>query len=238
MGVYSPRDRGTGIAHQSDKSGAGSTADTSTMSPVSEEDRLRASVYSLLARLLAAPPDEEILDLLEHIEVDSPQDAGVDVATARPGTGFTAAWHMLRLAASNSQPAALDDEYHALFIGIGRGELVPFGSWYLTGFLMDKPLSYLRQDLARFGIERSPEVKEPEDHVAALCETMAIIAQQDPEEISLAQQQSFFANHVEPWMGLFFEDLENAKQAVFYKAVGRLGRELMAFESRYLAMPS
>jgi len=189
------------------------------------EEQLRANVYSLLARLLAAPPDEEVLARLAQIEAEP------------DAHGMAGAWHMLKLAAASSSVAALDDEYHALFIGVGRGELVPFGSWYMTGFLMDKPLTYLRQDLAEFGIVRQDGVKEPEDHAAALCETMALIIGHDGE-IDFARQQAFYKNHVQPWMRLFFEDLENAQAATFYKAVARLGREMIDFESQYLAMPA
>ena len=189
------------------------------------EEQLRANVYSLLARLLAAPPDEEVLARLSQIEAEP------------EAQGMAGAWHMLKLAAENSTAAALDDEYHALFIGVGRGELVPFGSWYMTGFLMDKPLTYLRQDLAELGIARQDDVREPEDHAAALCETMALIIDDD-SEIEFARQQAFYQNHLQPWMRLFFEDLERAQSAAFYKAVARLGRELMDFESQYLAMPA
>ncbi len=189
------------------------------------EEQLRANVYGLLARLLAAPPDEEVLARLAQIEAEP------------DAQGMAGAWHMLKLAAANSTVAALDDEYHALFIGVGRGELVPFGSWYMTGFLMDKPLTYLRHDLAELGIARQDDVKEPEDHAAALCESMALIINADGE-IDFVRQQAFYKNHLQPWMRLFFEDLENAQTATFYKAVARLGKEMMDFESHYLAMPA
>ena len=182
-------------------------------------------MYGLLARLLAAPPDEEVLARLAQIEAEP------------DAQGMAGAWHMLKLAAENSTVTGLDDEYHALFIGVGRGELVPFGSWYMTGFLMDKPLTYLRQDLAELGIARQDDVKEPEDHAAALCESMALIINADGE-IDFARQQAFYKNHLQPWMRLFFEDLENAQTATFYKAVARLGKEMMDFESQYLAMPA
>jgi len=189
------------------------------------EEQLRANVYSLLARLLAAAPDEDVLARLQQID-------------AEPGSeGMAGAWHMLKLAAANTTVPALDDEYHTLFIGVGRGELVPFGSWYMTGFLMDRPLTYLRQDLAEFGIARQDGVREPEDHAAALCETMAIVIGHH-DEIEFARQQAFYKNHMQPWMRLFFEDLENAKAATFYKAVAGLGKEMMDFESQYLAMPA
>ena len=45
-----------------------------------------------------------------------------------------------------------------LFIGVGRGELLPFASVYMTGFLNEKPLATLRNDMVTLGVERSPDV--------------------------------------------------------------------------------
>ena len=123
------------------------------------EDALRAQLYRLLSRLLAAPPDRRLLALIAGMTGD---------ATAL-GRGITA----LAARAAEAAPEAVADEYTDLFIGVGRGELVPFASYYLTGFLNEKPLARLRGDMASLGIARADEVKEPEDHIAALCEMMA-----------------------------------------------------------------
>ncbi len=111
-------------------------------------DELRADTYRFLAALLAAPPNNEVLEVVKQAGISD------DGALARDAVPLAEAWQLLRLAARNSEPERLDDEYHDLFIGIGRGELVPYASWYLTGFLMDRPLAYLRQDLRYLGIER------------------------------------------------------------------------------------
>ncbi|MDX1529573.1 MAG: molecular chaperone TorD family protein, partial [Gammaproteobacteria bacterium] len=128
----------------------------------------------------------------------------------------------------------LDDEYHDLFIGIGRGEVIPYGSWYLTGFLMDRPLAVLRGDLAELGFERQQDVKEPEDHIAALCEIMAMLITN--EEHDIAVQRRFFQAHIEPWGRTFFQDLQKAKTARFYRAVGQFGEQFVDFEQKYLSL--
>ena len=192
---------------------------------VSEEDDFRANTYSLLGNLLARMPDQAMLDRLGSIEVtDSAQQ-----------NGMVAAWKTLAMAARRTTREAVDDEYHALFIGIGRGEVMPYGSWYLTGFLMERPLAQLRQDLKLLGFERREDVKEPEDHAGALMETMHLLAVDD-SGIGPHEQKRFFERHLEPWIGKFFEDLQNANSANFYSAVGVLGEQFVEVEKQYLAM--
>ena len=191
-------------------------------------DTLRANTYSFLALLLAAPPGQGVLDQLKQIDATE--------AAASDGSGeMGAAWHALKLAGDWVTVEALDDEYHELFIGVGRGELVPYGSWYMTGFLMDRPLAALRQDLKSFGIERQEDVHEPEDHVAALCETMSLIIGSG-DEISWDRQRKFFGDHIAPWMDRLFADMQQAKAARFYRAVGQLGEQFIGLEKQYLAM--
>jgi len=195
-----------------------------TTEAVSQEDALRANAYGLLGNLLTRVPPPELLDRLKAIEVGS----------GDQGNGMAAAWKTLAMAAQRTTPEAVDDEYHALFIGIGRGELVPYGSWYLTGFLMERPLAQLRQDLKRLGFERQENVKEPEDHAGALMEIMSMMIL-DPG-IGAHEQKGFFDRHLEPWIGKFFEDLQNARSAGFFSAVGVLGAQFVEVEKQYLAM--
>lgn len=193
--------------------------------PVDALDQLRADTYRFLAALLAAPPGPELLGSLQ---------TGLKEEQSEANDGpLAAAWQMLRLAARETDVARLDDEYHDLFIGLGRGELVPYGSWYLTGFLMDRPLAYLRQDLRYLGIVRQEGVSEPEDHVAALCEAMVEIIQAEAD-IAPQWQRKFFSDHLAPWINLFFQDLQKAKCACFYANVGRLGEAFMNLELQYL----
>lgn len=191
-----------------------------SMTELAEEDRVRGNLYALLGNLLSAPPDEAMLELLRGITPD-PDDESL----------VAASWQMLALAASRADVENLREEFDALFIGLGRGELVPYGSWYLTGFLMEQPLAKLRGDLRRLGIERQPGVHEPEDHAAALCDTMALlIGAESPA--TLAQQHDFFGQHLETWLPRFFRDLQKAGSARFYRAVGQLGEQFIDLESQ------
>lgn len=190
------------------------------------EETLRANTWALLAHLLAAPPDAQMLGRLSRIAEQQPD----------PEDMLGAAWRMLGSAVSRASPSALEDEYHALFIGIGQGELVPYGSWYLTGFLMEKPLALLRGDLARLGFERQDDVSEPEDHAAAVCDVMAMLGGGEAPA-GTREQAAFFGRHVAPWLGRFFRELQEARSAHFYRAVGQLGEQFLAVESRYLNKP-
>lgn len=195
---------------------------------VSEEDRLRAGTYRVLARLLADIPGDDVLDPLRALDADTP---GTDGPLA-------AAWQLLATAAGAVDAGELDDEYHALFIGIGRGELVPYASWYRTGFLMEKPLAELRGELRALGFAPREGVKEPEDHAAALCEVMSELVEEDArlERAPGPAQRGFFTRHIEPWMARLFSDMQMASSARFYRAVGQLGQEFIQVETEYLAM--
>jgi len=193
--------------------------------PADEAGRVRAETYTLLAALLSAPPGRALLDALK--DIGAPVDESAESADA--------VWRPLRAAAAQATPEALEDEYHDLFIGLGRGEVVPFGSWHLTGFLMEQPLSDLRDDLKALGIEADAAQKDPEDHIAALCESMALLIRAD--DIDEARERRFFARHIEPWAGRFFAELRAAKSANFYRAVGALGGRFVEVEARYLNFP-
>jgi TorA maturation chaperone TorD len=192
---------------------------------ISDEELARAHVYQLLGRLLARPPDQQVLTLISSIEDQAPDD----------DAPLTVAWRELRRAAAAAQPALLEQEYFKLFIGLGRGELLPYASWYVHGALMERILANLRQDLKRLGFARQDEVAEPEDHAAALCETLGMIIS-DPG-LSL-EQAAFFQAYVDGWMGRFFADLEAAETADFYRAVGQLGSRFMELEKRLFALPA
>ncbi len=197
---------------------------------ISEENQLRGGMYALLARLLRDVPDKTLFEQLDAIETTTNGKSDRKIRKGDLGQALS----LLKLAAKSVDSEALEEEYHALFIGIGRGELVPFGSWYLTGFLMEKPLGILRDDLLRLGFERQEGVHEPEDHAAALCEVMAMLIMS--EDSNENESINFFRNHIEPWIDRFYSDLEKAEHACFYRSVGTLGAEFNRFEKQYLAM--
>jgi TorA maturation chaperone TorD len=139
------------------------------------------------------------------------------------------AWLALKHAAQKcaAQPSIseLEDEYQNLFIGLGRGEVVPFASWHQTGSLMEKPLAHIRHDLNRLGFERDPSVKEPEDHISALCDVMAQLV----TELE-AVQQVFFNRHISPWFKSFTLQIEQAESTDFYRSVAKLTDKFLTLE--------
>jgi TorA maturation chaperone TorD len=179
-------------------------------------DAARAREYGLLAALLSSPPPDALLGEIAELRGDA--------------TPLGRAHAALAEAASKAETGAVEREYFDLFVGLGRGELLPYASYYLTGFLNERPLSRLREDLAALGIERAENIFEPEDHVATLCEIMAGFAS---GRFSAAPelQRNFFEKHMAPWMCRLFADLESATSARFYRSVGSLGRLFLEIEA-------
>lgn len=187
-----------------------------------EVPSFRSSGWLTLATLLRQPPTPELLLRL----ADDRGFVGGDNALAT-------AWRELTDAAGQSEVQALDDDFHDLFIGLGRGRLVPYASWYRTGFLMDRPLVSLRRDLALLGFERHPDTCEPEDHAGALAEVMAMLA--DPVEgQDDATQRLFLDEHLDGWMPKLFRDLRAAATTDFYRATGGFGEAFLDFERAWL----
>lgn len=185
---------------------------------VPEEDRLRADLYNFLGLILARPPDQLLLD----------QTSGLSGDATEIGQAIGA----LATIARRSNPKSVESEFNRLFIGLGRGELLPYASFYMTGFLNEKPLASLRGDLASHGIARSENVFEPEDNIASLMEVMgALIIGRFGAPTPLDVQRDFFNRHIAPWACHCFTDLEAAKSSVLYAAVGRLGRLFMEIET-------
>jgi TorA maturation chaperone TorD len=182
----------------------------------------RAQEYALLATLLLRAPTKELLARIGELRGD-----------ATP-LGFA---HIeLAAAARDFDLPAIEQQFFDVFIGIGRGEVLPYGSYYLTGFLHERPLARLRQDMAEIGIERADGIVEPEDHAGILCEIMAGVVS---GELPAAQdaEQKIFEKHMAPWIGRFFADLERVQTSGFYRHVGTVGRLFVEIEANAFALP-
>ena len=188
----------------------------SSKSEVDEIDQLRAAEYGLLSRLLGKAPDADTLSRVAVLKGDASDLGMVHIELAS--------------AAAATDDHAVSKEFFDLFIGLGRGELLPYASYYLTGFLHERPLARVREDLDMLGIERAGSSREPEDHVAILLEIMAGLARGD-FEAEFSEQKRFFERHLKPWAARMFADLEMSPSADFYRAVGRVGRVFMELES-------
>jgi TorA maturation chaperone TorD len=190
---------------------------------ISEEDRLRADLYDFLGSLLSAPPPQSLIDRTAALTGDkSPLGEAVSGLSRVAGV---------------SREKPVRSEFNALFIGLGRGELLPYASYYLTGFLNEKPLAQLRGDMAANGISRAENVYEPEDNIASLMEMMAgMILGRFGAPAGLDVQRTFWNRHVGSWAGHFYSDLEAAKGSVFYAGVGAVGRVFMEIEREAFRM--
>jgi TorA maturation chaperone TorD len=188
-----------------------------------EVDVARARVYGLLATLLRSAPDADLLSRIGQLRGDVSPLGVAAIALAE--------------AARSARVDTVEREFFDLFIGIGRGELLPYGSFYLTGFLHERPLARLREDLARFGIDRAEGVVEPEDHAGILCEIMAGLASGELSAPTGADH-TIFEKHMAPWIGRFFADLERAQGAEFYRRVGTVGRVFTEIETEAFALAS
>jgi TorA maturation chaperone TorD len=183
----------------------------------------RSQEYALLATLLGRAPDAKLLESLASLRGD-PTPLGVAHAA-------------LAQAASETTVERVEREFFNLFIGLGRGEVLPYASYYLTGFLHERPLARLRGDLAPLGIERAEGNNEPEDHAATLCEIMAgLVSGRLPAPQGTDQQ--IFEKHLAPWIGRLFADLERQEAADLYRRIGTLGRVFMEVETEAFALPS
>lgn len=188
---------------------------------IDDIDLLRAAEYGLFATLLRRAPDQFTLQRVAALEGDETPLGRAHIALAE--------------AAAASSPETLQGEFFNLFIGLGRGDLLPYSSYYLTGFLQERPLGRVRSDLAALGIEPAEDLREPEDHIAILCEVMAGLAA-GRFEAGPGADRRFFDLHLKSWAARFFADLEAAPSARFYKLVGVLGRLFMMVEAEAFAM--
>ncbi len=199
------------------------TASNAQHMDISAEDRLRADFYNFLGLLLAGPPDQLLLDQMAGLSGDD--------------TDLGQAIQAMSRVAKVTKPAAAEREFNALFIGLGRGELLPYASFYLTGFLNEKPLAQLRNDMAVRGITRAKNVFEPEDNIASLMEIMAgMIVGRFGTAASLDDQKAFWNKHIGPWAAHFYSDLEAAETSVLYASVGTAGRVFMEIEREAFRM--
>ncbi len=179
------------------------------------EEQWRVNTYRLLANLLAVPPTDAVLTQLRVLGEANNSSTG----------SLSGVWGLLAEAACEVSTGSVKDEYNLLFIGMTRGEVMPYASWYLTGFLMEKPLAALRDDLRRLGIQRRADTHEPEDHAAALLEVMSILIEAGDDN-----QYGFFDRHIKPWMVSLFDDIKAAESARFYRSVGQLGLAFLRSE--------
>ncbi len=186
-----------------------------------DEETARAEVYGLLAALYYAPPGAELLEQLRVAATEAPTEGGF----------LEEPWRGLVSAARDLDLQTVTREYNALFGGVGKPEVYLFGSHYLSGFLNEKPLAKLRDDLAALGLARDETMPETEDHIAYLCEVMRyLIAGDDVAVANLTKQREFFAAHLQPWVNPMCDAIEGNPSARFYAALAGFTRAFLSVE--------
>jgi TorA maturation chaperone TorD len=186
-----------------------------------DTDVVRATVYLLLATLLRTEPTPRLLTDLARLQAD-------DTALGRVRGDLAVA-----AAATTAEAAAR--EYQAVFVGVGRGEVLPYGSYYLTGFLNERPLARVRRAMKELGVRRAAGVFEPEDHLGSMCEVMAALLSGAVDQPASAADR-FYSKHLAPWAARACGDIAVAPSARLYRAVGLFGLTWFELESEALAL--
>lgn len=188
-----------------------------------DEETARAEVYGLLAALYYNPPSADLMAQLRVAVTEAPNAGGF----------LEEPWREVVAAARASTDEQVQDEFESLFGGVGRPEVFVYGSHYLSGFLNEKPLVALRDDLAALGLARDESMPETEDHFAYLCEVMRyLIAGDDIAVANLTQQQRFFSTHLQPWAPRLCQALKQHPRARFYAALAGFTEAFLSVEQQ------
>ena len=188
------------------------------------EELQRAELYGLLARLWFAPPDAALFEQFAVAVTEAPQ----------PGSFLEAPWQDLVAAMRASSVEAAATEFEALFVGIGKPDVLAYGSQHLAGALNEKPLVALRSDLAELQLARDPAAIETEDHLSFLFEVMRyLIAGDDLAVCNLERQRRIFRAHIQPWVGSSLADAVIAHpRARLYAALAAFTRAFVEVEAQ------
>ena len=200
------------------------------------EDQARADFYALLATLLYRAPDEGLLrEIMHSADTATQLKAGSEGDSADQ---LAKAWAALAAASGVVSHDAVEEEYQAVFVGVGRPPVMLFGSYYLSGFMNEKPLAELRGDLIDLGFARDPDVREPEDHLAALCDVMRAMILGDVADApaSIEQQRHFFAKHLQPWVVQCCGAITQSEKANYYRRVAAFAQAFFEIETQAFEM--
>jgi TorA maturation chaperone TorD len=194
------------------------------LSSALDEETARAELYGLIAELFYAPPTPALLAQLRVAATEAPASGGF----------LEEPWRALVGVAREMDDGSIAQEHQALFGGVGKPEVYVYASHYLSGFLNEKPLAQLRNDLAALGLTRdAATMSETEDHVSYLMEVMRFLVAGDDVSVSnLTQQAQFFAAHVQTWVLDLCDALQANPRARFYAALSQLTRAFVSVETQ------
>jgi TorA maturation chaperone TorD len=197
---------------------------------VSPEDQARAAIYGLVSNLFYAAPGRDLLATIAQV--------GEDIGAQGADSELSRAWRELQRAAAAADESALRQEYDDMFIGTGRARVMLYGSYHMTGFLIEKPVVRLREELANLGFARRLASGENEDHISALCDVMRLLISggDDNPPASIAIQRSFFTQHIAPWYGKLYAAIREDEGTDFYKTVAAFANSFFDVEAQSFEM--
>ena len=187
-----------------------------------DEETARAELYGVISELFYAPLRAELLGQLRLAPTEAPQS----------GSFLEEPWRQLVGAARAMTDAEIASEYDTLFGGIGKPEVYLYGSHYLSGFLNEKPLAQLRQDLLALGLSRDEAtMSDTEDHVSYVFEVMRfLVAGEDASVSNLTQQSQFFSAHIQPWLPALCDAVQAHPKARFFASLAEFTRAFIQVE--------
>jgi TorA maturation chaperone TorD len=200
---------------------------------IAPEDQARADFYALLARLFADAPDASLLATIANAAPLAPERP----ATSGGGESLAEAWDALRAASATVDADSVAQEHQALFVGVGRSAVSPHASHYLAPE-SGRPLAELRATLARLGLARRSDSSTYEDHLAALLETMRVLAAgaSGTAPAPIVEQRSFFERYVASWAFDCCAAIEACALANYYRRVAQFTESFLALERDSFAM--
>jgi TorA maturation chaperone TorD len=191
--------------------------------PTVAEDRARAGYYALLARLFYSGPDAGLLQSI----------AGADEVVEDHGSGLASAWSALAAAARAMDAEAAQGEHDEVFVGVGKADVTPYASYYLSETGREKVVVRLRQQISDMGLARAGRAREPEDHFAGLFEVMRHLIS-DSDDAALQKQKRFFIQFIGPAYSGFCTAISKSSKTNFYKHVAEFARHFLDIESESL----
>lgn len=198
---------------------------------VDVEDQVRADFYALLAHLFSRAPDDRVLQSI--VITQEPTDEA--------STELSKAWRALSAASAVVTHDALVEEYETVFVGVGRPPVILYGSFYLAGFMMEKPLAELRDDLAKMGFARDTNVRESEDHISAVSDVMralilGVMVREADASADIKVQKVFFEKHLKPWVFKCCTAIQVYEKSNYYKRVAKFAEQFFEMESQAFEM--
>jgi len=209
-----------------------STSTIAFVSRLEPEDGTRADLYALFARLFFSAPDAQLLHLIN---------AAPPLAAEADSARLARAWARLCAAAGAMDVDAAEEEYDALFGGVAQSLISLYGSYYAAALapgLAGQFLVDLRAALAGLGLGLRRGRNLPEDHLAAVLETMRLLIAGDAENAprDVAAQREFFSRFIAPWHAQCCSAIAAAPIANFYRTVAECTDAFLAIEDESLAI--